>query len=47
MTLPIYEERKYCSRIILLKDGVILEELRKKGDQEEFYEKIIKKMAEL
>ena len=37
----------YCSRIILLKDGIILEELRNKGNQEAFYEEIIKKMAEL
>ena len=37
----------YCSRIILLKDGIILEELRNKGNQEAFYEEIIKKMSEL
>ena len=34
----------YCSRIILLKDGIILEELRNKGNQEAFYEEIIKKV---
>lgn len=37
----------YCSRLILLKDGVILEDLKKEGDQEEFYQKILVKMKEL
>lgn len=37
----------YCSRIILLKDGAILEELKNKKNQEEFYEEIITKMASL
>lgn len=37
----------YCSRIILLKDGTILEELKNKKNQEEFYEEIITKMASL
>lgn len=37
----------YCDRIILLKDGVILEELRKEDSQEVFYQQIIQKMAEL
>lgn len=33
----------YCSRLILLKDGVILEDLKNSGDQEE----ILRKMKEL
>lgn len=37
----------YCDRIILLKDGVILEELKKEESQEGFYQQIIQKMAEL
>ena len=37
----------YCSRLILLKDGVILEDLKKEGNQEEFYQKILVKMKEL
>lgn len=37
----------YCDRIILLKDGVILEELQKEDSQEEFYQQIIQKMAKL
>ena len=28
----------YCSRLILLKDGVILEDLKNSGDQELFYQ---------
>ena len=34
----------YCNRVILLKDGVVLEELVKKQSDEEFYHTIIKKM---
>lgn len=37
----------YCSRIVFLKDGNILEELSDMGGQEEAYEKILKKMKEL
>lgn len=37
----------YCSRLILLKDGVILEDLKRKGTIEEFYGEIIGKMKEL
>jgi len=36
----------YCSRLILLKDGVILEDLNS-GDQEAFYQEILEKMKEL
>lgn len=34
----------HCSRLILLKDGVVLEELEKEGDRETFYHTIIEKM---
>lgn len=34
----------HCGRLILLKDGVVLEELYRKGNREEFYQEIIKKM---
>lgn len=37
----------YCGRIILLKDGVILETLEKTGGEEEFYQLILKKMGEI
>ena len=37
----------YCSRLILLKDGVILDDLRKDTDQEIFYQSILVKMKEL
>ena len=37
----------YCSRLILLKDGVILEDLKNSGDQELFYQEILGKMKEL
>lgn len=38
----------HCKRIIFLKDGVILEDLRRKGaSEEEFYEKIIERMKDL
>ncbi len=33
-----------CRRIIFLKDGKILEDLRRSGDREEFYQEIIGKM---
>lgn len=37
----------YCQKIILLKDGVILETLEKAGTDEEFYHLILDKMSEL
>ena len=37
----------YCSRLILLKDGMILEDLKNSGDQETFYQEILGKMKEL
>ena len=37
----------YCSRLILLKDGMILEDMRNGGDQEVFYQEILGKMKEL
>lgn len=37
----------YCSRLILLKDGMILEDMRNAGDQEAFYQEILGKMKEL
>lgn len=36
-----------CKRIIFLKDGVILEDLRRKGSKEEFYTEILARMKEL
>ena len=36
----------YCDRIILLKDGKILEELKKGSNRETFYQTILSKMAE-
>ena len=37
----------YCSRIILLKDGLILDTLKRRESQEAFYQEIIGRMAEL
>ena len=37
----------YCSRLILLKDGLILEDMKNNGDQEKFYQEILGKMKEL
>ena len=37
----------YCSRIILLKDGVILDNLNHGDNQEAFYQEIIGRMADL
>ena len=37
----------YCSRLILLKDGVILEDLKNSGNQDAFYQEILRKMKEL
>lgn len=36
-----------CSRIILLKDGVILDTLNRGDNQEKFYQEIIGRMADL
>ena len=37
----------YCSRIILLKDGLILDELKNGGNRGEFYQEILGRMADL
>lgn len=37
----------HCKRIIFLKDGVILEDLQRKGSREGFYEEILKRMKKL
>ena len=37
----------YCKRILFLKDGKILEDLKRSGRREEFYQKIIEKMIML
>lgn len=37
----------YCSRLILLKDGMILEDMKNDGDQEAFYQEILGKMKEV
>ena len=37
----------YCSRLILLKDGVILADLKNSGNQDAFYQEILGKMKEL
>lgn len=37
----------HCSRLILLKDGVVLDELERGESQEVFYQDILKKMDEL
>lgn len=37
----------YCKRILFLKDGKILEDLKRSGSREEFYQKIIEKMIML
>ena len=34
----------YCNRVILLKDGIVLEELKKEDGGEQFYHRIIEKM---
>ena len=36
-----------CKRIIFLKDGVILEDIKRDGGSEEFYQEILKRMREL
>ena len=37
----------YCSRIILLKDGVIVDTLQQRDSQEAFYQEIIGRMTDL
>lgn len=37
----------HCSRVLFLKDGVILEDLKREGDTEEFYSEIIRRMRKL
>lgn len=37
----------FCSRILLLKDGMILDELVKKDGRKEFYQEILERMGEL
>lgn len=37
----------YCSRIIFLKDGEIMGDIRKQGTNEEFYQQVLEKMKEL
>ncbi len=37
----------YCERIVLLKDGVILDEMKGGGEKELFYQKILGRMADL
>lgn len=41
------EVASHCSRIIFLKDGVILEDLKRQGTVEEFYQEIVDRMKEL
>lgn len=45
--IPYPQMASYCDRIILLKDGKILEELKKGSNRETFYQTILSKMAEL
>ena len=37
----------HCKRIIFLKDGVVLEDLKREGSSEDFYHEIIKRMKDL
>lgn len=37
----------HCKRMIFLKDGVILEDMRREGSEDEFYQKILTKMKDL
>ncbi len=37
----------HCDRIALLKDGVKLDEIKKDGENEEFYQEILRRMADL
>lgn len=47
MVIHDLQMASYCSRLILLKDRVILEDLKNSGDQEAFYQEILGKMKEL
>ena len=37
----------YCSRVVLLKDGLILKNLVNSGNRAEFYQTVLSNMAEL
>lgn len=37
----------YCGRLILLKDGIVLKELRREGDKEAYYQEILQEMDNL
>lgn len=37
----------YCSRVVLLKDGLILKNLVNLGNRDEFYQTVLSNMAEL
>ena len=37
----------YCSRVVLLKDGLILKNLVNSGNRDEFYQTVLSNMAEL
>lgn len=37
----------HCSRLILLKDGVIMDDLKRAGEQEAFYQEILRRMNKL
>lgn len=37
----------YCSRVVLLKDGLILKNLVNPGNRDEFYQTVLSNMAEL
>lgn len=37
----------HCTRIILLKDGKILDVLKREDEKEEFYQEILGRMADL
>lgn len=37
----------YCNRVLFLKDGILLEDLKKLGNQEMFYQEILQRMFKL
>lgn len=37
----------YCGRILFLKDGLVLEDLKRVGDRQDFYQEILKRMIRL
>ena len=37
----------YCKKIILLKDGQIMDVLKKDGEQKEFYQRILRNMGRI